>query len=492
MNLLHRSIFFSAAERYVSMLLFVVSTAILSRLLTPQEFGVYAVVSAVTTVIAASFQEFGGANYLIQKRDLTLTSIRTAFTIALALSALIGAILYGVGSSIARFFEQESLSYGILVSLINFLLLPFFGTVSALYRREMEFGKLAVCNLAANASGAVTSIVLAMLDFNYMAPIWGGVAANLILTLTLLAWHRTFAIFRPSLLEYRDVVGFGLYSSAVSVINVFYNLSPQLFMARILDFSAVGLYSRATGLTQVFDKLVTQILNPVIMPAIAAQRNEGTDLKGIYLRSIELLAAVQWPFLVCIAILAHPIILIWLGPTWLDVVPLVRVLCLANLALFAACLSYPVLVAVGRVRDALTSSLVSLPPSLLVILCSAFFGVWAVAASALLTLPFQAGVAIYLISRHLEIEPRDLIAALSGSFFVTLVTACGTTACLIFIEVGLVPTLPGLILAAAVTALCWWLGLVLTAHPLLEEFHGALKSALRLFEPLRRPWRSVP
>ena len=62
--------------------------------------------------------------------------------------------------------------------------------------------------------------------------------------------------------------------------------------------------------------------------------------------------------------MAQPIILIWLGPTWLEVVPLVRMLCIAYLALFAACLTYPVLVAVGSVRDALISSLISLPPSL--------------------------------------------------------------------------------------------------------------------------------
>ena len=99
--------------------------------------------------------------------------------------------------------------------------------------------------------------------------------------------------------------------------------------------------------------------------------------------------------------MAQPIILIWLGPTWLEIVPLVRILCIAYLSLFAACLTYPVLVAVGSVRDALVSSLISLPPSLLVIFAASFFGVKAVAASALLTLPFQAAVAIYFIRRHL-------------------------------------------------------------------------------------------
>jgi O-antigen/teichoic acid export membrane protein len=474
MTLVHRSIFFSAVERYGSLVLFLVATAVLSRLLTPKEFGTFAVINALTAVITASFQEFGGANYLIQRRELSRECVRTAFTVTLGISVLIGLVLVTFAGALSRFFEQDSLTSGIAVSALNFLLVPFSGTVTALFRRDMEFGKLAICNLAASSVGAAVSVALAMLNFSYMAPIWGSVASHVLLTIMLLTWHRDFGAFRPSLLEYRDILGFGLYSGGVSVINVFYNLAPQLFLARILDFASVGLYSRAINMTQVFDKLVMQVLNPVIMPAIVAQSKAETDLRRVYLEAIQLLAAVQWPFLVFVAIMARPIISIWLGQSWLEIVPLVRVLCIANFALFAACLSYPVLVAVGRVRDALASSLISLPPSLLVIFCASFFGVQAVAASALLTLPFQAGVAMYFIGKHLGIGPGDFARALLKSGFVTAATASGTAGCAALIEAGMMTSLVGLISAFCAAALCWWLGLALTGHPLLHRIcHAA-------------------
>jgi O-antigen/teichoic acid export membrane protein len=476
MKSVQRSIFFSAVERYASGVLFFVATAVLSRLLTPKEFGTFAVVNSITAVIAASFQEFGGANYLIQKHELSRASIRTAFTITLGFSALIGAVLLVSAGAVSRFFEQQNLANGIAAAALNFILMPFAGTLAALYRREMDFGKLAICNLAANSTGALISIALAMWHFSYMAPIWGSVAANVMLMITLLIWYRDLGIFRPSLAEYRDIIGFGLYSGGVSLINVMYNVSPQLFLARILDFASVGLYSRATSMTQVFDKLVTQVLNPVIMPAIVAQSKAGANLKGVYLDSIQLLSAVQWPFLVFIAIMARPIILIWLGESWLDVVPLVRLLCLANMALFAACLSYPVLVAVGSVRDALVSSFVSLPPSLVVILCAAFFGVQAVAAAALLTLPFQAAVVIYFISRHLGIMPGDLLRSLAKSATVTAITACGAAGSAALFEMGALTPFLSLMSALCVAMLCWWLGLAFTAHPFLKRLSHAAGS----------------
>ncbi|RFB81087.1 oligosaccharide flippase family protein [Methylovirgula sp. 4M-Z18] len=471
-----RSILFSAIERYVSLVLFFVGTAVLARLLTPAEFGVYAVINALTSIIAASAQELGGANYLIQKQDLSRANIHTTFTITVAISAFISVLLLAAAQPLSRFFGQEGLAFGVVVSALSFLLLPVSNTISALFRRNMEFRELAVCNLVANASGIVVSCVLAACHFSYMAPVWGAVTNTAALAIMLLSRYASFDIFRISLVDSREIISFGLYSSAISIINMFYNLSPQLFLARVLDFASVGLYSRAVNLTQVFDKLITQVVNPVLMPAVVAQRKVGADLKAVYLETMQLLAAVQWPFLLFIAVMAQPIIFLWLGSGWLEIVPIVRLLCIANTALFAACLSYPMFVATGNVRSALVTSLISLPPSLLVILLASFFGVQMVAASALVTLPFQAAVAIYYLARLLNIKVSQLVHSLTKSVVVTILTSVGPVVCATLVDNGTMTALLGLISASVSAALCWVLGLMLAAHPLLRRLGEAAES----------------
>src|SRR3979409_2219876 len=109
-------------------------------------------------------------------------------------------------------------------------------------------------------------------------------------------------------------------------------------------------------------------------------------------------------------------------------------MCTAYISIFAACLTYPVLVAVGSLRDALISSLISLPPSLLVIFIASFFGIQAVAASALLSLPFQAVIAFRCIGRHLAISPADLFRAIVKSAIVTLSTTAGVLLGMAIIE----------------------------------------------------------
>lgn len=473
MRSIYRSILFSGIERYGSLLLVIVSTAVLSRLLAPSEFGVYAVISAIVTVITASFQEFGGANYLIQKRSLPERSIRTAFTVTFCMSITIALALVAFGDLLAWLFKERALKAGFVISALNFALMPFSVTISALFRRDMKFGKLAVCNLVSNAVTVAVSIVLAALHYSFMAPIWGAVAGHCILVMLLVIWHHNVRIFRPCFSDYQDVMKFGMYSGGVSFINVFYNLAPQIFLARILDFAAVGLYSRAVGVTQLFDKLVGQVLGPVIMPAIFDQIKKGGNLKDIYLEAVALLAVVHWPFLIFMAIMAEPIILIWLGSTWLEIVPLVRMMCVASLSLFVASLTYPMLVAVGSVRCALISSLISLPPSLLIIFSASFFGVWYVAASAMMTLPFQAAVAIYFVGRHLKIGLRDLLRVTFKSGLVTLLTSVSALICRGIVQYGLLGPLSGLGLACVLAAVSWLLAIVLVEHPLLSRLQLA-------------------
>jgi O-antigen/teichoic acid export membrane protein len=478
MSSVQLSIFFSAVERYASLVLFFVSTAVLSRVLTPEEFGIYAVVLAVTSVFSASSQEFGGPNYLIQKASLSEDNVRTAFTVTFGLSIAIGIVLYLISGAVGTLLGADGLKAGIAIAVLNFAITPFSMTIVALLRRNMQFGVIAASNLSCNFTTVVVSIALAIMGYSYLAPIWGMIAGSAVQAAYLIGTRQDLRIFRPSLAGYPEIVKFGLYSSGVVLVNVFYNSAPQLFLARVLDFAAVGLYSRACSVTQVFEKLVIQAISPVIMPAIFAQTSAGADLKRIYLHAISLLTVLHWPFLIFMAVMAKPIIFVWLGPSWLEVVPLIRLLCIAQLSLFAACLTYPVLVAAGSVRDTLLSSLISLPPSLLIIFAASFFGVEAVAASALLTLPFQAAVAIYYVGRHLDLRFADLVQATQKSGIVTLCSCATVAICASLVEHGLIGPVAGIFVACATAAAVWLAALFAVQHPLLPELKAPVSRVL--------------
>jgi O-antigen/teichoic acid export membrane protein len=476
MRSLHKPILFSALEKYVSLLFYMVSSAILARLLSPMEFGICSIALALTNILTSYFQEFGGANYLIQKSVLSPRNIRTAFTVTSIAFFCVAALLYVLADLAASFFKQDTLQVAIFVCSINLALSPVPMTLSALLRREMEFAALARCNLGANFLAAVSSVVFAVRGWSFLAPILGMLVGTIARNVLMVASRPQLSIFRPSLRAYGEVFEFGAYSSSVVIINVFAVWFPQLVLGRVLDFSAVGLYSRAVNITQLFDKFCLQILAPVILPAISAHARSGGDLRKAYLDGLELLSCVHWSSLLFIAMMADEMIRIWLGSTWMDVVPLVQVMSIASLSMFAACLTYPVLVGIGRVQDTLTSSLISLPPCLLLTALAAFSGVQAVANVALITLPFQAAVAIWFIARRLTIGPLDLLHACSKSAIVALLCTLGAGLGRTTMVLSGAGPIGILLMAGAVGAAGWLVGVFVTNHPLLTHMRALTQS----------------
>lgn len=143
--------------------------------------------------------------------------------------------------------------------------------------------------------------------------------------------------------------------------------------------------------------------------------------------------------------------------------------CNANLAQFATSLTYPILVVVWHARDAPISSLIPLPPSLLLISAAPSISIEAIAASALLTPPLQTFVAVYFVSRRLDIKLRDAHRAISKSVLVTLVSVTTATVCAALTSFQMIQPIIRLALACFSAAICRLLELIATRHPLLLQ-----------------------
>lgn len=198
MSSVRRSILLSALERYGNLALTLVSIVVLSRLLAPNEFGIFSITSSIYCIIAA-VREFGGANYIIQKSELTESCIQTAFTINLILCCLGIVFIFAIRAPMASFFDEQGLRVALAVISLNLLLAPFWETLTALLRREMAFTAITICSLIAATVLVATSIGLAAIGFSFMAPVWALVASSLTQAILYCTFRRDMRIFyRPS------------------------------------------------------------------------------------------------------------------------------------------------------------------------------------------------------------------------------------------------------------------------------------------------------
>jgi O-antigen/teichoic acid export membrane protein len=164
------------------------------------------------------------------------------------------------------------------------------------------------------------------------------------------------------------------------------------------------------------------------------------------------MAAVQVPAMVCLALLAEPVVRVLLGPQWGEVPPLVRLMAMGMVWMFPAFLTYPMLVALGRIRETLVSSLISIPPSILLIAAAAPYGLTAVAA--------------------IDLAWREILRTVAPGAVATLGAAGGILAVMSLLGFRTALSFSEMLAAIFAAGLGWLAGLWLSGHPLIGELLG--------------------
>ena len=281
-----------------------------------------------------------------------------------------------------------------------------------------------------------------------------------------------FSNCRISVVEWEQPVKFAAYDSATALLNRVWEMLPSFVFGRILGVDAVGLYSRAGLISQWPEKILFAGVGPVLLPAFASGTRAGRSLKDAYLRSIEYITVLQWPALVMLILLAHPIVHLLLGERWLETVPLVQILAGATLIWFPAYLTYPSLVAAGAIGDTLRSTLISLPISAVILCLAAPHGLTLVALCMFVVMPLQVAVALVFVKRRVQFSWWELLAALRKSFFVAISSATGPVLCLLLFDFRPESSWGDAAAIAGVGGFGWLLGVWWCSHPVLRELRG--------------------
>jgi O-antigen/teichoic acid export membrane protein len=460
------------SERYFSLGVGFVTMAVISRLLTPEEIGI-SVIGMAVVMFAISAQEFASPNFLIQHQNLTLSEIRKAFTVMLLLTLVITLILAISAPWIARAYGEDGLvaylrllSAGIVLELIS-------APVVSLFRREMQFGKVAIINVSKAATTAVATIGLALLGFSYLSFAWAWFESAAVSALLAPYLYADRRIYMPLFGDWRDVLTFGGCNGANVFLHRIYETMPYLVLGRFLSADAAAYFSRGTMICQLPDKVFLQGVVSVILPAFSSKVRNGRSLRELYLRAIALITGIQWPALIVLAFLAHPVVQILFGAQWFAIVPLIQVMAIATMFSFSFELNYPVLLAMGAVRDAFQRAVLIWPASALILASFAFFGLKAAAWSLLIVVPFQALVSLHFVRRHIAIGWLSIGEALWRSLVVTGASAVGPAAVVMFSGFRVDLSIWQGALAGVLAAAGWFVGLILTRHVLFEEIRRA-------------------
>jgi PST family polysaccharide transporter len=307
-----------------------VSTIVLARLLSPADFGVVAMVTAVTG-LASAFADFGLSEATIQRKEITHEQVSTLFWINVGIGLVLTLITAGLGPVLAKLYREPRLVAIALVSSLNFLAGGLRVQPNALLRRQMRFSAMAFRDVLALVVGVPVAIIMAWRGAGY----WAIVAQPLAVNLTQMAVTWMLVRWKPGLPRRGSQVGSMLvFGGNVSLSYLISNVSRSfetVLIGRYWGAAPLGLYSRAYNLLMLPVRQLTAPAGNVAIPAFSRLQDDPERFARYYLRALSLMVWIITPIFGFLFVAARPVIVLVLGAKWAEAAPVFQILVISAL-----------------------------------------------------------------------------------------------------------------------------------------------------------------
>lgn len=342
-----RALAFSYLDRYASLVIALLASVVIARLLTPAQFGIFSLTAVVVTFVAP-FRDLGASQYLINERELTTERIKAVWALQLSLGAAIAVTLYFGRHFIAHAYKSDDIAPIMAVLALNSLVMPFGSLTGAWLTREMRFDQLALVRFSGALSGAVASVLFAWLGHGAISLAYGSLFSSLASAVVGVYYRPTHFPWAPGFNGIREVLGFGSSISITTLFRLLERAAPELAAGRLLGTLQSGYLARAQGFVALFERLVTDSIGAVALPAFSRLNHNASDMGAPWLRGLSLLIGVGWPLLGFMAVMSRPLIDLLYGHQWGASVEVAQVLCLSSMCLLTTTLGPAVLIAAGK------------------------------------------------------------------------------------------------------------------------------------------------
>lgn len=294
-----------------------ISIMILARLLTPQDYGLIAMVTTVTGFIFI-FKDMGLSLATIQSHEINHEQISTLFWINVGIGISLTLITLGLAPVIVWFYKDPRL-YAVTASL-SFAFI--FGGLTiqhqAILSRHMQFISLILIDVISLSVGILTGVICAFVGLGYWALVWMPLAtsfSNMIGVWWASGWRPGWAFPGSGV---RSLLKFGGYITGFSFVNYFSRNFDNVLIGRYCGSESLGFYSKAYSLFLFPIGQITAPISNVAIPALSRLQDDPERFKKYYLMSIKLIAYVTMPLVITMGILSNELIEVILGKQWMQ------------------------------------------------------------------------------------------------------------------------------------------------------------------------------
>lgn len=304
-----------AFSQYMNRAVGLLTTLILAKLLTPEEFGIVAIASMIIELLQL-LRDMGLSEALIYQKREDPVLVDTAHVILVGFNSVLFLLAGLISPFAAAYYEKPIVMPVVLVLSSNLVWDSLRSVPRTLIRRNIEFRKLVVPEVVPVAVSCVVSIVMALTGFG----VWSLVAKTVLhsilgylLLRRVLPYHPSFRFDREAALELfkygRFIVGMTI------VLVVLYNID-RFYVSTVLGLAAVGIFDLAMRISDLPVKQFSHMMGTVMFPVFSKLDRSGLGLRKAFDKTFKYVALVCVPLAIGISVFGPTLISLVYGPRW--------------------------------------------------------------------------------------------------------------------------------------------------------------------------------
>ena len=335
---------------------------VLARMLTPDDYGLIAMLLVFSTV-ATALQDSGFVIALTNKRDVTHEDYNAVFWFNIIVSFLLYALLFLVAPLIADFYSEPILTPLSRYFFLGFFIASFSIVPRAILFRQLRQRELAITGLTSLIISGAVGITMAYNGYAF----WGIATQTLTfnLCISILSWY--FSKWRPTLhsslftlnsslftlnsslfTPLRPLLGF---SSKMLLTYIFNNINNNIFsllLGRLYNKTEAGIYSQAQKWNVMGSNTITGMVQGVAQPTFVQMGDDKERLCRAFSKMLRFTCFISFPAMLGLALIAKEFIIVTVTEKWLPSASLMQLLCVAGAFLPIATLYYNMIISRGK------------------------------------------------------------------------------------------------------------------------------------------------
>lgn len=299
--------------------------AILARVLSPSDFGIYAI-AAITLSLTEILTETGINTILIQEKEKIDKFLNTAWIVSIIRGFIIGVIILALIPIIEIFFSQSNITSILLLTSAIPVVKGFINPAIITFQKELHFNKDFYLRTLVFIVDSVVAVLATLYLKSPIGIIWGliaGAVLEVILSFMFLSLRPSFNLDKSI---FKLILHNGKWVTLAGIFNYLFHNADDIVVGKLLGTTSLGFYDAAYKISMLPITEVGDVISKAIFPIYVRISDEIKDLQKAFLKTILSVTFLVVPFGILALIFSEHLVLLLLGDQWGESVPIFKVL----------------------------------------------------------------------------------------------------------------------------------------------------------------------